>query len=179
MTKRVRTLSIDDLEKPTARLKLTPRVKPYWHKIVTGIALGYRAGPGSWNVRTANGKGGNYIQIIGHADDRETANGNTVLTYDAGARPRAAAGARRRRRRSARRQAAGHGRRGAASTTAGDLLKRRPTSGNASHPRYHLTPGLLDEAGHPAERARAVGMAERPAGERRSRPRPSTGAATR
>ena len=69
------------LETRSARLKLTPRVKPYWHQIQRGISLGYRAGPGSWSVRCADGKRGNWIKILGHADDRQDANGTTVLSF--------------------------------------------------------------------------------------------------
>jgi aerobic carbon-monoxide dehydrogenase large subunit len=41
------------LETRTARLKLSVRAKPYWVTVAPGISLGYRAGPGSWNVRGA------------------------------------------------------------------------------------------------------------------------------
>ena len=142
MTKRVGELKIDKLATATARLKLPKRVKPHWHKIATGIALGYRAGPGSWNVRWADGKGGNRIRIIGLADDRETANGDTVLNYE---------------------QAIDKARLVGRSDGAADiepigrsfsvdealqeyktnLIKRQASVANARHPRQHLPPHLL------------------------------------
>ena len=66
-----RRLRSSTLETRTARLKLAKRGKPYWYTIASGIALGYRAGPGSWSVRAADGKGGNWTKALGFADDHE------------------------------------------------------------------------------------------------------------
>ena len=78
-----RRLRSNLLETRTARLKLARRPKPYWFTVANGIALGYRrnAGPGAWNVRRADGKGGNWIKGFGIADDREDADGNVVLDF--------------------------------------------------------------------------------------------------
>ena len=37
--------------------------------MASGIALGYRAGPGSWNVRAADDRGSNWIKSFAIADD--------------------------------------------------------------------------------------------------------------
>jgi Phage integrase family len=80
MPRRIRSST---LETRTARLKLAQQRKPYWIAVAPGISLGYRrnAGPGAWNVRAADGKGGNWIKGFGIADDREDADGATVLTF--------------------------------------------------------------------------------------------------
>ena len=84
------------LETRTARLKLAQQRKPYWITVAPGIALGYRrnAGPGAWNVRAADGKGGNWIKSFGIADDHEDADGANVLDVLAGRRQGEGAGAR-------------------------------------------------------------------------------------
>ena len=78
-----RRLRSAQLETRTARLKLAQHRKPYWIAIAPGISLGYRrnAGPGAWNVRAADGKGGNWIKSFGIADDREDADGSQILTF--------------------------------------------------------------------------------------------------
>jgi len=80
MPRRIRSST---LETRTARLKLAQQRKPYWIAVAPGISLGYRrnAGPGAWNVRAADGKGGNWIKSFGIADDREDADGANVLTF--------------------------------------------------------------------------------------------------
>jgi integrase len=80
MPRRIRSST---LETRTARLKLAQHRKPYWIAVAPGISLGYRrnAGPGAWNVRAADGKGGNWIKSFGIADDREDADGANVLTF--------------------------------------------------------------------------------------------------
>ena len=70
------------LESRTQRLKLEPRAKPYWFTVASGIALGYRAGPGSWNVRCADGKGGSWIKSFATADDQDAC-GTDVLIWQA------------------------------------------------------------------------------------------------
>jgi hypothetical protein len=78
-----RRLRSNLLETRTARAKLEPRGKPYWFTVANGIALGYRrnAGPGSWSVRAADGKGSNWIKSLAVADDRENADGANVLDF--------------------------------------------------------------------------------------------------
>ena len=80
MPRRIRSST---LETRTARVKLAQQRKPYWIAVAPGISLGYRrnAGPGAWNVRAADGKGGNWIKSFGLADDHEDADGANVLTF--------------------------------------------------------------------------------------------------
>ena len=76
-----RSIRSASLETRTARLKLAKRRKPYWITIAPGISLGYRAGPGTWNVRAADGDSGNWIKSFALADDHEDSNGETVLDF--------------------------------------------------------------------------------------------------
>jgi integrase len=71
------------IETRTARLKLTPRRKPYYFGIAPGISLGYRRnqGPGTWSVKAPAGHGAFWIKAFGLADDFEAANGGTVLDF--------------------------------------------------------------------------------------------------
>jgi len=72
------------LENRTNRLKLTPRLKPYdFVTLAPGIALGYRRnkGAGTWVVRVANGKGGNWTKGFAVADDHEDADGDHVFDF--------------------------------------------------------------------------------------------------
>jgi hypothetical protein len=71
------------LETRTARLKSVVRKKPYFVAIAPGVGLGYRRNKtaGSWVVRAADGKGGNWTQAFAVADDFEDANGTDVLTF--------------------------------------------------------------------------------------------------
>jgi integrase len=60
------------LQARSNRASLPARWKPHWESIAPGLAIGYRknaTGTGSWSVRVANGKGGNWIKRIGDADD--------------------------------------------------------------------------------------------------------------
>jgi hypothetical protein len=81
MARKVRAAKI---ETRAARLRLAPRGKPYhFTPIAPGKAIGYRrlkgkAGP--WVLRVADGKGGNWISAIGHADDYADA-GGAILTW--------------------------------------------------------------------------------------------------
>jgi hypothetical protein len=65
------------------RLKTAIRKKPYFETIAPGVALGYRRnqGAGAWLVRSADGKGGNWIKGFAVADDSEPSDGRTVLSY--------------------------------------------------------------------------------------------------
>jgi len=72
------------LENRTNRIdKLPIAKKPVFTKIGLGIGLGYRRNrtAGTWVVRVADGKGGNWTEAIGFADDYEDANGNTILDF--------------------------------------------------------------------------------------------------
>jgi len=72
------------LENRTNRLKLPVQKKPHaFVTIAPGIALGYRRnqGAGTWVVRAADGKGGNWTKGFAIADDHEEANGAGVLTF--------------------------------------------------------------------------------------------------
>jgi integrase len=59
------------------------RRKPFFISVAPGVALGFRknAGPGSWLVRCADGKGGAWTQGFAVADDREDADGERVLNF--------------------------------------------------------------------------------------------------
>jgi hypothetical protein len=71
------------LESRGARLRLTAAKKPIFVKIGPGIGLGYRrnATAGTWVVRAADGKGGNWTKAIGTADDFDEADGRVVLDF--------------------------------------------------------------------------------------------------
>jgi integrase len=72
------------LETRTARLKLTPRKKPYvGAKLARGIQLRYRRnkGAGTWDVKAADGKGGVWTKGFAVADDYENADGERVLDW--------------------------------------------------------------------------------------------------
>src|SRR5262249_55019553 len=71
------------LESRTQRLKLPVARKPVFIRIGQSVALGYRrnAAGGTWSVRCADGAGGNWLKIIGAADDHEDASAGSTLTY--------------------------------------------------------------------------------------------------
>src|SRR5215471_2188404 len=74
-----------NLQTPTARTRLTPRGKPYAVRLIPGVWLGYRAaqsGTGTWITIAADGKGGRWQKVIGHADDKLPSDGTAVLTYE-------------------------------------------------------------------------------------------------
>jgi integrase len=139
MPRRIRS---SRLETRTARLKLAQQRKPYWIGVAPGISLGYRrnAGPGAWNVRAADGKGGNWIKSFGIADDHEDADGANVLTFWQAADKAKAL---------ARGQDPDAGRPStvdeALTDYATDLAVRGANATNATHPRHHLTPSLLSK----------------------------------
>jgi integrase len=78
-----RKIHSESLETRTARLKLPVAKKPAFVRASPGIGLGYRRNrlAGTWVVRGADGKGGNWTRAFAAADDFEDANGNTVLDY--------------------------------------------------------------------------------------------------
>ena len=139
MARRIRSSS---LETRTARLKLAKQRKPYWVTVAPGISVGYRrnTGPGSWNVRAADGKGGNWIKSIGIADDHENADGVNVFDFwQATDKAKAMA----------RGSDADAGRPAtldeALTDYATDLAVRGARPLNATQPRHHLTPALLSK----------------------------------
>jgi integrase len=71
------------LETRAVRLKLPVAKKPVFVKIGPRIGLGYRRNQtaGTWVVRVADGKGGNWTKAIGAADDFDEADGNTTLDF--------------------------------------------------------------------------------------------------
>src|SRR5262245_38835271 len=74
-----------DLETASARLRLPPRKAPYRVRVARGVALGYRRAVdsfGSWNVIVADGAGHEQLRKFADADDREKADGATILTFD-------------------------------------------------------------------------------------------------
>jgi integrase len=134
MARRVRS---SPLETRTSRLKLQARGKPYWVKLAEGLSLGYRrnAGPGSWSMRVADGKGGNWIKIVGPADDYEGTQG-ALTFWDAQLKAREPE----------RSGADDHGKpqtvNEAVEAYARDLATRGGWASNASVIRYHMTPSL-------------------------------------
>jgi integrase len=72
------------LETPEARRKLPVSKKPVFAaKIGRGLTLGYRRNKtaGTWVVRVADGKGGNWTAAIGAADDIAKVDGEAVLNF--------------------------------------------------------------------------------------------------
>jgi integrase len=80
MANRVRDAVLDS---PTARAKLKPQPKPYFRAIDRGLHLGYRKGKagGTWVARRYLGEERYAVEALGRADDRQSANGTTVLTF--------------------------------------------------------------------------------------------------
>ena len=78
-----RKIHSTNIETRTARLKLPTAKKPVFVRVSAGISLGYRRNQmaGTWVVRAADGKGGNWTEAFAHADDFEITNGTTVLDY--------------------------------------------------------------------------------------------------
>src|SRR5262245_4590139 len=80
MSKRLRSA----LESRANRLKLAVRKKPHGGvTVMRGVTLKYRrnVGPGSWVLVAADGSGGQWIKVIGAADDHIEADGARVLTF--------------------------------------------------------------------------------------------------
>jgi integrase len=89
-----RSARASKLETRAARLKLPIAKKPAFVKIGPRVGLGYRRNQtaGTWVVRVADGKGGNWTKAIGTADDLEEADGGSTLDFwQAQDRARAAA----------------------------------------------------------------------------------------
>lgn len=79
-----RTVRDTNLETRTARLRLTPRGKPYWRTVEVGLHVGYRRvrdGGGTWVARRFIGAG-RYAEVrIGVADDLQEADGGAILSF--------------------------------------------------------------------------------------------------
>jgi integrase len=71
------------LETRSSRLRLPVAKKPAFVKIGPGIGLGYRRNTtaGTWVVRVADGRGGNWTKAIGAADDFDEADGKAFLDF--------------------------------------------------------------------------------------------------
>ncbi len=79
-----RTVRDTNLETRAARLRLTPRRKPYWRVLETGLHLGYRRtkeGGGSWVARRFMGAGRYSETKIGTADDLQDADGVALRSF--------------------------------------------------------------------------------------------------
>jgi hypothetical protein len=74
-----------NLQTPTGRARLAPRGKPYKVRLLPGVHLGYRAaqsGTGAWVVIASKGDGSYWTDAFAHADDKQSADGQKVLTYE-------------------------------------------------------------------------------------------------
>jgi integrase len=74
-----------NLQTPTSRARLAPRGRPYKVRLIPGVHLAYRAaqsGTGTWVAIAADGKGGQWQKVVGHADDKQPADGTAVLSYE-------------------------------------------------------------------------------------------------
>ena len=109
-----------------------------------GLSLGYRRnqGPGTWSIRAADRKGGEWEKRIGAADDYEPADGRQILNYvqavDQARRLTKAGDA-----------AVDEGKpltlAEALHAYEGDLTARQANFRNATTPLKHLTPALLSK----------------------------------
>ena len=132
------------LETPTARLRLAVAKRPRWLRLGPGLSLGYRRnqGPGTWSIRAADGKGGEWEKRIGAADDYEPADGRRILNYvqavDQARRLTKAGDA-----------AVDEGKpltlADALTAYEADLRARQANFRNATTPRQHLTAALLSK----------------------------------
>ena len=139
MPRRIRSST---LETRTARLKLPKQRKPFWVSVASGISVGYRRneGAGSWSVRAADGKGGNWIKSFAVADDHEDADSANVLTFWQACDKA---------KQLARGGDADTGRPVTVDEALKDYASELAVNGanarNATHPRHHLTPALLSK----------------------------------
>ncbi len=71
--------------KPRPRELQLAAQSSYRIRVRSGVALGYRRTEdtfGTWSVIVADGGGNEQLKKFGNADDREVANGKTVLSFD-------------------------------------------------------------------------------------------------
>jgi integrase len=81
MTRTVREANVTT---PEARQRLSPRPKPYWRLVQTGLHLGYRKprkGAGAWIARRFLGDHRYDEARIGFADDGQRADGAVVFSF--------------------------------------------------------------------------------------------------
>ena len=79
-----RTVRDTNLETRTARLRLTPRRKPYWRVLEGGLHIGYRRtkeGGGSWVARRFVGDHRYLETKLGTADDLQDADGVALQSF--------------------------------------------------------------------------------------------------
>lgn len=79
-----RTVRDTNLESRTARLRLTPRRKPYWRVLEGGLHIGYRRtkeGGGSWVARRFVGDHRYLETKLGTADDLQDADGAILQSF--------------------------------------------------------------------------------------------------
>jgi hypothetical protein len=78
-----RTVREAALATRSARLRLPPRVKPYWRVIEQGLHVGYRrrGTGGTWIARRRNERGIYRETKLGLADDLQDANGDSILNF--------------------------------------------------------------------------------------------------
>jgi integrase len=79
-----RTVRDTNLESRTARLRLTPRRKPYWRVLEGGLHIGYRRtkeGGGSWVARRFVGDHRYLETKLGTADDLQDADGVALRSF--------------------------------------------------------------------------------------------------
>jgi integrase len=79
-----RTVRDTNLDTRTARLRLTPRRKPYWRTIEVGLHLGYRRireGGGTWVARRFIGERRYSETCLGVADDLQDADGGAIMSF--------------------------------------------------------------------------------------------------
>src|SRR5215467_9487357 len=73
------------LDTRTARLRLGPRLEPYWRNIQEGRAVGYRRLPGgkagSWIAKHYTPGDGRRYHALGNADDYMDADGADTLSF--------------------------------------------------------------------------------------------------
>jgi integrase len=85
-----RTIKDASLDSRTARIRLTPRGKPYYRQIEPGLHLGYRkprgrkgkpATSGQWVTRIYDGDQRYKVKRLGVADDFADADGHAILSF--------------------------------------------------------------------------------------------------
>jgi integrase len=78
-----RTVRDAALSTRSARLRLTPRAKPYWRMLEQGLHLGYRrrGTGGTWTARRRDDDGIYNEEKLGLADDLQDSNGESILDF--------------------------------------------------------------------------------------------------